>query len=409
MKVNLSKFLISMVVATLLTSLSVCAAFADVTWDPNNKSSVNVYLSDENMTATVAGLNTTAMVTEGKSSDKWYCEFEMIQCNTALVGVVNSGYNLNAKYMGTTADSYSYFQYGLKYNNSIEISYGETYKSGDTIGLALDLNNRTLEFYKNGVSQGIAYNNLSGVLYPAVSSGGVNGYNVVKAKFKKSQFKYDIPKGFMPYDTSEPVNTEESITIESATNEIQVGKTFTTDVVLHNATNICAEDIAINYNSELFEYLGYEDLNGFKVYKEMADSAKGSVRLIVASKGKDFAINGEKIFVKLKFRAKKQGTGVVDSATARIADNGTVEKDLKVEFCGEKTIVVKGIKDVNRSGFFTLLDLGIDAWYHGLTADSTDKTKHDADVVVDNTIDDLDLSTIVEEMLMNTEYKPHNL
>lgn len=202
---------------------------------------------------------------------------------------------------------------------------------------------------------------------------------------------------------------EESISIESQTNEVQIGKTFTIDVVLHNAKNICAEDVLLKYDQNLFEYLGSETIVGFKTYKEIPSSTEGAIRFIVASTGKDFAINGDKTFIKLKFKAKKQGTGIIDSVTARIADNGTLEKDLKIDLCGQKAITVKGIQDVNRSGSFTLLDLGIDAWYHGSSVDNTDKTKYDTDVVVDNTVDDFDLTAIVDAMLENTDYKPHNL
>lgn len=48
--------------------------------------------------------------------------------------------------------------------------YGEKFgRSGDVIGVQLDFDAGTIEFYKNGVSQGVAFTNLSGTVYAAVS------------------------------------------------------------------------------------------------------------------------------------------------------------------------------------------------------------------------------------------------
>ena len=56
-----------------------------------------------------------------------------------------------------------------KIGNGSETSYGATYQAvGDVVGIALDMDNGTLTFYKNGVSQGQAFNSgLSGkTVYP---------------------------------------------------------------------------------------------------------------------------------------------------------------------------------------------------------------------------------------------------
>lgn len=205
-----------------------------------------------------------------------------------------------------------------------------------------------------------------------------------------------------PYN--ENVTTEEAITVESLKNKYKVGNEFTTDIVLHNGTNICAEDLKISYDKDLFEYIGIEQVEGIKTVKEFKDPANGQIRLITASLGKQNAVNGDKALVKLKFRGKKQGKGKVDVTKARIANNGTIEKDILVENCGEKEIEIEGIKDVNRTGEFTLLDLAVDGWYYGDKAENTDKTKFDADVVENGMIDDDDLGEIVNQMINNSNY-----
>ncbi|MBU5591005.1 Ig-like domain-containing protein [Clostridium sp. MSJ-4] len=207
--------------------------------------------------------------------------------------------------------------------------------------------------------------------------------------------------------TVTPISKDETITVESEQSKLRVGQEFTTDIVLHNGINICAEDIKIDYNKDLFEYVGYDVINGLRVVKELKDSNTGTLRFIIASLGKDNAINGDKIILKLKFKAKAVGTGKVDVVRARIADNGTMEKDLLSENCGEKEFIVSTY-DVNRDGEFTLLDLGIDAWYYGYNAENTDTSKYDTDVVINGKVDDADLLEIVEQMIKNPNYEPNN-
>lgn len=175
----------------------------------------------------------------------------------------------------------------------------------------------------------------------------------------------------------------------------KIGDKIIADIVIHNAINICAEDIKINYDSNLLEYIGTVKVDGMKVYKE-ADLSSDTKRFITASLGKVNAANGDKTLLRLEFKAKKAGNAKIAILNGRIADNSTLETDVQANDCGEKIIKIEeNYKDVNRSGTFTLLDLGIDAWYYGEPVSKTDTYKYDADVVADGFIDGSDLSTIV--------------
>lgn len=389
----------------LVVLLSANTVFADVTWDSTKQSANEAIISDRGLDAIIKKIPSTILSTEYKTEGKWYWEIEAVSGTNFMVGIANQNYDMNEIYIGSNETSYGYWKEGTIYNKSIT-QYGPKYGAGDIIGIAMDLDNKTLEFYKNGESLGIAFNDLhSGNYYAAVSNGDHADDIEIKARFKSSDFKYTIPKGFLPLDGSIQNSSDEMITLESSINEIKIGQEFEVDVVLNNGVNICAEDILISYDKNLFEYQGYEDNEGFKVYKEIASDL--GIRFITVSKGKVNAINGKKAFVKLKFRAKQQGTGMIDVMTARIADNGNFEKDLQSEFCGDKLINVSGNKDVNRTGTFTLLDLAIDAWYYGTKAEDTDSAKFDCDVVINGNIDDSDLMAIVTAMLQNDTYKPH--
>jgi YD repeat-containing protein len=213
-------------------------------------------------------------------------------------------------------------------------------------------------------------------------------------------------------DNGETIASNEATGILAGTNpelivnskdNLKLGEEFTADIVLNNAVNICAEDLKITYDATLFKYTGAEEIPGLKIYKEV-NQGIGTLRFIIASKGKQYAVNGQNALVRLKFEAIKPGKGLIDVEKGRIADNGTVEMDVASENCGEKTVTVLGTSDVNRSGEFTLLDLAIDAWYFGDDAADTDSSKYDADVVTDGVIDDADLSAIVEQMMNNSNY-----
>lgn len=198
-----------------------------------------------------------------------------------------------------------------------------------------------------------------------------------------------------------------TLTSTASATKVKIGDEFTTDIVIHNVTNICAEDIKVSYDASLFEYVGSIAQTGIKIYKEDT-SAPGTVRFIVACMGKDNVATGDKNLIQLKFKAKARGTGKVDIVKGRIADNATLEMDVADENCGEATIEVGG-NDVNRTDSFTLLDLGIDAYYFGFNAADTDTSKYDADLDSNGKIDDADLASITESILLNKDYPLNNL
>ncbi len=207
-------------------------------------------------------------------------------------------------------------------------------------------------------------------------------------------------------------SNEVSVTLIAPTNpildiiidkeEIKVGEQFTSNVELKNVSNIYAEDFKINYDSSLLNYVGFEEIPGYKIYNQPTDE-NGKLRFIIASQGEQYGITGDKVFLKLKFSGKAKGTAKVDALECRIADTES-EYDLNEDSCLEDSIEVVGPKDVNRSGEYTLVDLAIDGFYFGKTIAQTDLSKHDADQVEDGIVDDNDLVFIVNEILNNPNY-----
>ena len=114
-------------------------------------------------------------------------------------------------------------QYSLKVGqSSVSASYGASYTAGDIIGCAVDIDNDTITFYKNGVSQG---NTTNGVSYMSPTGakdqtyGSIiycnGGNNIMRANFGQDStfqgtvsaggnkdasglgdFKYAVPSGY---------------------------------------------------------------------------------------------------------------------------------------------------------------------------------------------------------------------
>lgn len=406
MKKSMLKFATSTLTILLTLTMSIGLVFADVTWDPNKKSENPAIISDGNLTVSMSGIPANVLSTEGKSKGKWYWEVDAVEGAYFMVGIAYSNYDMNTRFIGDSEDSYGYYgRYGTKYhlaNNYTE--YGQTYGVGDTIGVALDLDNHTLEFFKNGVSQGVAYNNLpEGTVYAASSYANYKntGFCVMKSAFKKSDFKYTPPSGFSPFD-SEVQPSLNILNVEPEKSRIKMNQMVTANVTIDNIKGIAAEDIRIKFDSERLKFVGFEESEGIKLVKGVELDNSGELRVIVASKGENNIVNLKKTLLKLKFIAIKKGEALIDITKGRVSDGIEMERDLNSNECGESKIFIDAITDVNNSGEYTLLDLGIDA--RNLNKDPNSLPQYNTDLDSNGLIDELDLSEIGKLMIENPNY-----
>jgi len=163
-------------------------------------------LTDGNLSATKAGSgyhSVISTIATPDSSGKWYYEVgSNVSGNNLVIGVIrtdfNQGYTL-IRYLDADPLGYIYrASDGYKSNNNSDSSYGDSFTSGDIIGVALDLDAGTLTFYKNGVSQGIAFSGLSGKYYFGFSISG--GY-VATANFGQRAFAHPV-SGYKSLNTA---------------------------------------------------------------------------------------------------------------------------------------------------------------------------------------------------------------
>ncbi|CAG9311660.1 unnamed protein product [Blepharisma stoltei] len=110
-----------------------------------------------------AGVHTYSVILEmnaSASSNSWQIIVGVAHPDTSLSGHLGSGSK----------------EWGLACYNGLKISSGDTReefttpsKRGDVITVKVDIMHQTLEFFRNGISLGIAYNKVTGPLCPAVS------------------------------------------------------------------------------------------------------------------------------------------------------------------------------------------------------------------------------------------------
>ncbi len=122
------------------------------------RTSVNPTFSEGNLKVVQGASNGIAYSTIGVSSGKWYAEIKVDDVGTAT----SCGILEPAAYDNGNPDTQAlYYQSsGNKNNKGSASGYGASYTTGDIIGIALDADNGTLAFYKNGASQGTAFTGL---------------------------------------------------------------------------------------------------------------------------------------------------------------------------------------------------------------------------------------------------------
>ena len=174
------------------------------TWNPSDIAG-SIILSNGNLTSDINSQG-GARSTIGKSSGKWYWEIGVgINVDDGGDTVSGIGVMTGTAYLGNEvgnfgADEWGYNMKGglsFKETNGIFTAYGSAFGNGNILGIALDMDNGTIELYNNGTSQGLAFSGLSGTIYAGVGSQSqVNAHWIVTANFGASAFAYSVPSGY---------------------------------------------------------------------------------------------------------------------------------------------------------------------------------------------------------------------
>lgn len=169
-------------------------SYTFATWDPATAAPL-VTLSGGNLTVSSGGAyDTVVKSTISKTTGKWYWEVTIASTNQ-VIAVSNSSVVIPT----VTASPYSWVYYGgdgKKYNSGISSAYGATFGPGDVIGVAMDVDAGSVEFYKNGVSQGVAFTGAFTGQTMYATIGGFTPPNFGTTNFGATPFAYIVPSGY---------------------------------------------------------------------------------------------------------------------------------------------------------------------------------------------------------------------
>jgi hypothetical protein len=140
------------------------------------------------------------LATMGMTSGKYYWEITVTTATTEI-GIALDSIDPETYFAIGTA-GWCYNADGTKRTNNTDTSYGASFTTNDVIGVSFDGTTGSLTFYKNGVSQGVAFSGLaSNTYFPAVADytggGTAGGY----ANFGQQPFTYALPSGFVALNT----------------------------------------------------------------------------------------------------------------------------------------------------------------------------------------------------------------
>ena len=153
----------------------------------------------------------TSKGTLGVQNGKWYFELKAGTMNySSQVGAVGLALpeHISASYPHDNAGAYVYRSNGDKVTQGSTTSYGDAWSTNDIIGVAIDLDNNTLSFYRNNTSQGQAFTGLTETYLPAIYADGTTlevnfgGYTSISISSAASDangygtFEYAPPSGY---------------------------------------------------------------------------------------------------------------------------------------------------------------------------------------------------------------------
>ena len=131
------------------------------------------------------------------SSGKWFWEITNTDVGIAYNGILNINQFRTAPGAIGSGGVYTQYVYdGTKYrdaNPSGASAYGASYTDGDIVGVALNLDDNEITFYKNGTSQGAI--TIPNDLYTAYLYSDSGSYNY-SINFGQRAFSYTAPTGY---------------------------------------------------------------------------------------------------------------------------------------------------------------------------------------------------------------------
>lgn len=258
---NINKILISLSDGSIK---SINNPPTDITWDNSFKGST-ITLDSTSMIATIgASYNDLIRTTSSKSIGKWYWEVKVLSKDGTVVqpaiGIVNDTATSSQFLTANTRSWYSNGTVTTKYNGT-NATYGNAFTTGDVIGIALDLDGDSIEFYKNGVSQGVAFTGLTAnAYYPMIANATNAGVASLELNLGRKVFSYSIPSGYKAYDEYIPI-------LKSIPSSTEL------NFINHGMTKTITLDLSTSMTKKQFIEQSPTVLGSGKVFKKSIDTS----------------------------------------------------------------------------------------------------------------------------------------
>jgi hypothetical protein len=164
---------------------------------------------------------------------KWVYEVELVSNKLCQIGWCQLYTTFNTHNgVGDDKTSYAYDGYRITLWHDGPKKYGELWDTGDVIGVAIDLDNKRIEFFKNGKSLGIALENIPAdeniAYFPGIS---LSNDEKVIFNFGKSPLAYAY-SGYEAFDTPDYLYNG---TIETTKECIQIFRTYIFKILLDDS------------------------------------------------------------------------------------------------------------------------------------------------------------------------------
>lgn len=176
---------------------------ATTVWNAADKGA-NVSLRFRSAVAELASAH-AVRATPSWNAGKLY--FQVLVDAIAAPQIVSIGVALAAASVtaspGSDASAWVYRSNGTKLTGGASVAYGAAYVAGDTIGVGVDFVTGEVTFFKNGVSQGVAYTLSAGAtLFPIAGAGSADpAIAAIKGEWMAEPPAYAVPSGYKAWDT----------------------------------------------------------------------------------------------------------------------------------------------------------------------------------------------------------------
>eukprot|EP01084_Bolivina_argentea_P251843 422545_1 len=192
------------------------------------------------------------IIDDVKTGNRWKYIFGVVPLSFDPKKIAWLGSQNSWGYIGGTG--------GKIYQDGKSIKYGEKYGVNDRIKAEIDFNKHTIEFFKNGKSQGIAFDNLKTAVRPAISFTGKGTTIKICIPAYKSSMRQQISGEFISHYTE--LNKIWRDCMELMTEQ----QAFNQQCVVLNKLKSFDFENNINDYDEILKK--YSKISGMKIYSE---------------------------------------------------------------------------------------------------------------------------------------------